>query len=428
MRHARWKSAAAKAAAAMTAAALLAAAPQPARAQFRNVGPGVADRTGTIARGGGDEVIFGGEFQSALELDVNGRQRPNSAYGNLFTESLLATYLLLPYGFVANGVFRLEQAPRDPDGTGSFFKDQTAWVDELNLTWSTQSLDVFGGKIHPRFGSAWDRGPGLFGTDFGREYELTEKIGVGARVWLSDFFSLYRTIGTHNLQVEFFQADRSALSYGAFTRRWAVSRTAIDPETGETIPVGSAFRWRNNRATGTPDNTDFAGGMVASLAGFGIPMPRGQAGYTLSYSQRQPGDDATLATRPATERAFTAGAFWTIPLPYRFTAAPFVEYARQYANAGGYGGNRSDWLTAGFDLRNTPWTVSYAFQQNGNKDPVEGNATRVEHSASVTYDLYFLVPAPILRPLSVTLGWRSLREAGVTQQGVGGLVGWSWKF
>lgn len=420
MRPIRWLAAAAF-------AALLPLAP--AQAQFRNVGPGVADRTGTITRGGGEDWLFGGEVQTSLEADYNGRQGPTRAYGNLFTESLLAAYLLAPQGFVVNGVFRLEQADRDPTGTGSVFRNQALWIDELNLQWSTRSLDIFGGKIHPRFGSAWDRGPGLYGTDFGREYELTEKLGVGARIWLSDFFDLYRHIGTHNLQVEVFKADRSALSNALFTPRWAQQTTAIDPDTGEVVAAGTRYRFRNGFFSGQPDNTNFAGGMVASLAGFGIPMPRGQAGYTLSYAQRLPGLDAVQAGVPATERSYTAGAFWTIPLPLRLTAAPFVEYARQYANAGGFAGNVSDWLTAGFDLRRAPWTFSYAFLQNGNTDAQAATrATRVQQTASVTYDLYFLVPAPILRPLSVTLGWRSLREAGTTQQGVGALMGWSWKF
>jgi len=414
----------------LAAAALAAMLPLvPAQAQFRNVGPGVADRTGTITRGGGEGFLFGGEIQTALEADFNGRQAGTKAYGNLFTESLLAAYLLMPYGFVVNGVFRLEQADRDPTGTGGVFRNQALWVDELNIQWSTRSLDIFGGKIHPRFGSAWDRGPGLFGTDFGREYELVEKLGVGARVWLSDFFDLYRTIGTHNLQVEVFTADRSPLSSSAFTPRWAQQTTAIDPETGEVVAAGTRYRFRNGFFSGQADNARFAGGLVASLAGFGIPMPRGQAGYTLSYSQREPGQDAVQAGAPATERAYTAGAFWTLPLPLRMTAAPFVEYARQYANAGGFTGNTSDWLTAGFDLRRAPWTFSYAFLQNGNRDAQAAvQATRVQQTASLTYDLYFLMPAPILRPLAVTVGWRALREGGNTQQGVGALVGWAWKF
>ncbi|HYZ33483.1 MAG TPA: hypothetical protein VE684_14530, partial [Crenalkalicoccus sp.] len=385
--------------------------PQLALAQMRNVGPGVADRTSTLTRGGGEDVIFGGEVQATTELDVNGSRRGLSGYGNLFTESLAAAYLLLPAGFAVNGVLRLEQSDRALDGSGSVFRDQTLWADELYLTWSWRQLDLFGGKIHPRFGSAWDRGPGLYGTDFGRDYELTEKLGVGARIWVSDLLGVTPRIGSHNLQVEVFEADRSFLSTSAISPRWAQPRMTTDPETGEPVTT-TAFRWQNRRTTGTPDNSDFAGGTVLSLAGFGIPMPRGLAGYTLSLAARRPGADAVASGRPGTERLLSIGAFWTIPLPLRLTAAPFAEYVLQ-DQAGGFRRASVDWLTAGFDLRRAPWTLSYAFLQNGNEDRAEGTRlTRVEHTASVTYDLYFVAPLPILRSAAVTLGWRRLREGG----------------
>lgn len=406
-------------------AALLLATP--ATAQMRNVGPGVADRTGTLTRGGGDDIIFGGEIQTTLELDVNGRRRASRAAGDAFTESLAAAYLLLPFGFALNGVLRLEQTDRAADGRGSLFRDQSLWADELYLTWSRGVVDLFGGKIHPRFGSAWDRGPGLYGTDFGREYELTEKLGVGARLWASDLLGLTRAIGSHNLQAEVFQADRSILSASGFNPRWAVTRAASDPETGEAV-TRTDWRWRNRRATGGPDNADFAGGAVVSLAGYGIPMPRGQAGYTASWSARRPGQDAVDAGRAGTERAFSLGAFWTIPLPQRLTGAPFVEYTRQ-DQAGGFREARREWLTAGFDLRRAPWTLSYAFLANRAEDRAEATrATRTQNTASLSYDLYFIVPWPILRSASVTAGWRRLREAGESANDFGGLLGWSWKF
>ena len=400
----------------------------PAGAQMRSVGPGVADRTTSLTRGGAeDEVVFGGEVQTTLELDVNGRRRDRRAAGDFFTESLAAAYLLLPYGFAVNGVLRLEQNDRGSDGRGSVFREQTLWADELYLIWSRGTVDLFGGQFHPRFGSAWDRGPGLYGTDFGREYELTEKIGVGARVWFSDLLGFTPRVGVHNLQAEFFEADRSVLSSSGFNGRWAQSRAEVDPETGEAT-TRTAFRWRNRRGVGGPDNSDFLGGTVLSLAGYGIPMPRGQAGYTLSYSARRPGQDATALGRAGTEQGFTAGGFWTLPLPRRLIAAPFVEYAR-LESAGAVRDRTSDWLTAGFDLRRAPWTLSYAFLTNGNHDRAEGTrGTRTQNTASVTYDLYFVAPIPILRSAIAVLGWRRLREAGVAANDFGGLLGWAWKF
>ena len=400
----------------------------PAVAQMRNVGPGVADRTNTVTRGGGeDDIIFGGEIQTSLELDANGRRRQQGSYGNLFTESLAGAYLLLPYGFAINGVLRLEQNGQENDGRGSVFRNQTLWADELYLTWSRGAVDLFGGKIHPRFGSAWDRGPGLYGTDYGREYEMTEKLGVGARVWLSDLLGISRWAGSHNLQMEVFEADRSILSSSAFSPRWAQQRTSIDPDSGEPVTT-TVLRWRNRYATGGADNSAFMGGMVASMAGYGIPMPRGLAGYTLSYGYRRPGQDAAQAGRGANEQSGTVGAFWTIPLPERVTAAPFVEYAIQ-DQAGGFSGRRSDWLTLGLDLRRAPFTLSYAFMGNHNTDKVEhSRAGRTEHSASLSYDLYFVAPHPLLRTASLTVGWRRPREEGVSTNDFGALLGWSWKF
>jgi hypothetical protein len=414
-------------AAALALAATLPLAP--AGAQMRSVGPGVADRTTGLTRGGEGDIVFGGEFQTSLELDVNGKRRGGRpANGDLFTESLGAAYLLLPYGFAVNGVLRLEQADRGTDGHGSVFREQTLWADELFLIWSRGTLDLFGGKIHPRFGSAWDRGPGLYGTDFGREYELTEKLGAGIRIWASDILGITQYTGTANLQAEFFEADRSLLSSSGFNPRWGQTTAAVDPETGEPT-TRTAFRWRNRRGgTGGADNTDFLGGTVVSLAGYGVPMPRGQAGYTLSYSARRPGQDANALGRAGTEQGFTAGGFWTVPLPRRTIGAPFVEYAR-LENANAVRDRTTDWLTAGFDLRRAPWTLSYAYMTNGSTDSAEGTrATRTQNTASVTYDLYFVAPVPILRSAIATVGRRRLREGGVAANDFGGLLGWAWKF
>jgi len=188
-----------------------------ARAQMRNVGPGVADRVSGETRGSlSNEIIIGGELAVTLETDRIGRRAMRAAYGDIYTESQLATYLLLPGGFSVNLVGRLEPADREPTGRGQFFRDQTAWIDEFFLSYTWRWLDLAGGKIHPRFGSAWDRGPGLYGTDFGERYELVEKLGVSARVWWSDLAGITRQWGSHNVLAEVFQADRSALSSGLF--------------------------------------------------------------------------------------------------------------------------------------------------------------------------------------------------------------------
>ena len=415
--------------AALCAATFLAAlsAADPALAQMRNVGPGVADRVTGETRGSlSNEVIIGGELAVTVETDAIGRRAMRSAYADTYTQSQLATYLLLPGGFTVNLVARLEPADREPTGRGQFFRDQTAWIDEFFLGYTWRWLDLAGGKIHPRFGSAWDRGPGLYGTDFGQRYELTEKLGVSARVWWSELAGITRQWGSHNLLAEVFQADRSALSSGLFARRFASSRNVTDPETGE-VTTRNFLRFQNSRRTGGADNADFGAGTVISAAGFGIPMPRGQAGYTVSYSSRRAGQDGVASGRAGTEDGFTAGGFWTFPLPMRMIGAPFVEYAR-LTTADGFRGRWRDYLTAGFDLRRAPWTFSYAYMNSSSRDREAGRGWAQQHTASVTYDLYFVAPLPILRTASVTAGWRRLREDGSSANDFGALVGWRLPF
>jgi len=203
-----------------------------------------------------------------------------------------------------------------------------------------------------------------------------------------------------------------------------------DPDTGE-VTTRSYLRFQNSRRAGGADNADFGAGTVISAAGFGIPMPRGQAGYTFSYSSRRAGQDGVASGRGGTEDGFTAGGFWTFPLPMRMIGVPFVEYAR-LTTADGFRGRSRDYLTAGFDLRRTPWTFSYAYMNNTSRDrPADGASGRgwaQQHTASLTYDLYFVVPVPILRTASLTAGWRNLREDGRSANDFGALVGWRLPF
>ena len=45
-------------------------------------------------------------------------------------------------------------------------------------------------EINPRFGAAWSRAPGLYGADYAGDYQLREKLGAGARIWMDEVFDL----------------------------------------------------------------------------------------------------------------------------------------------------------------------------------------------------------------------------------------------
>lgn len=400
----------------------MALAPAPATAQTRNIGPGIPDRPGIAWPRGGEEVFStGGALQTKLELDLFGRRpadgRSRSAFATGSTETLVAGWVLLPYGFAVHGVARMEPAPRGESSVNAGIRDHALWLDELYLAWSRGHVDVFGGRIHPRFGFAWDRGPGLFGTDFGKDYELREKLGVGARLWLSDLAGVSEAIGRHTLQVEAFQADTGTLSGSLFARRWTggvpVSATSgqDDPSTGRPAGAGRLF-WRNSRGFGGADNASGLAGTVVSLGGYDVPTPLGPLGYGLGWSRREAGEDAREAGRAAPELGFAAGLFLTVPLPVAdVVLVPLAEYVRR-TGAGGFRGRRAEWLTAGFALRRPPWTLAYAWMGSAEGEPGAGRDNRTQNTASLTYDLGSLAPQiEPLQGLSLTLGWRRPRNS-----------------
>ncbi|MBK1871484.1 hypothetical protein [Taklimakanibacter albus] len=102
----------------------------------------------------------------------------------------------------------------DPEpGEDRFFKDTGTYAEILQGQVEIGALTLFGGKIHPAFGRAWDVTPGLHGTDLAEDYELSERIGGGASL-------AFEALGLSNaLSFSAFTADRTILSESLFTNR-----------------------------------------------------------------------------------------------------------------------------------------------------------------------------------------------------------------
>lgn len=149
----------------------------------------------------------------------------------------------------------------DPDPfEDRFFEDHGGYVETLHLIVNLGQFTLLGGKINPAFGTAWDVTPGIYGTDFAEDYELTERIGVGGSYTFDG-----GDAGQHVLQTAVFFTDTSALSNSAFTRRGQLS-----------VADGGA--------SNTEDFSSFAialdGGEIASLPGFSyhVSFRHGEAG------------------------------------------------------------------------------------------------------------------------------------------------------
>ena len=99
-----------------------------------------------------------------------------------------------------------------------YFKDTGIYVHALNVQADVGNASFMAGKFHPNFGRAWDNTPGVFGTYFAEDYELTEMVGLsGAYTFAPD------GAGQHVLGGAIFFADTSFLSDSIFTRRGELS-------------------------------------------------------------------------------------------------------------------------------------------------------------------------------------------------------------
>ena len=116
---------------------------------------------------------------------------------------------------------------------------------ELYLQLDVDMLRVFAGKFEVDFGVAWDDAYGIYGSDLAEEYELTERIGVGAEVHLAD-----TAFGTHKLSGSVFFADTTFLS-------------------GNLINGNDRLR----RSDGGPGNTEYPSSFSLAAHGTGFILP-----------------------------------------------------------------------------------------------------------------------------------------------------------
>ena len=306
-------------------------------------------------------IVWGGVVKLSAQTDHTfDRSADHGSLTNTYSEPEVEWYANFGQHFSLNGLFKMEQV-RDPDSTG-WFQDEGLWTDQLYATVALDPVRIYVGKIHPRFGVAWDVAPGLYGTDLAEDYEIAEKIGFGAALDV-------RRFGLHTLAVEAFQADTSFLSNSV------INRPRIDDP--RLVRVGRARLSDGGIGnTGSPDN------YAVTLRGGGIPRLDG-----LSYNVGVATQRGSDVGGELDERSYVAGLQWEFPLTSRITVVPIFEWAR-VENQGG-ADLRADYYTAGaaFEL-GLGWSVSL----HTTLKPVEDNAvpdhrTDRMFGASIGYDL-----------------------------------------
>jgi hypothetical protein len=215
----------------------------------------------------------------------------------------------------------LEPAREPFPGEDRFFEAHGLYLEDLYLMYRRQlrgggptkiGFALWGGKFTPNFGIAWDAAPGICGTDFAEDYELSERMGFAAALTLSN-----AAIGEHTLAASTFVLDTSALA------GWVI-----------------AHRRKARRADGGPSNTGRLSSFHVALNGKDIPNLNGLSYHLAFVHQEIPGPVDENGLAAALGHSFERGGY---------TIEPLVEFVH-FWDADGVAGQRRAFLTTAIQI------------------------------------------------------------------------------
>lgn len=325
---------------------------------------------------------FSGEAVFELQLeDTYDADSSTEEQTTLFGRIEVAPELQLPAGFLVDGVIVFEPV-KGPDtpGDNSYFENEGVFVEEFKLNYEPNSLSLFAGKFNPAFGTAWDYGRGIWSEDFAEDYEITEKLGLGAAYTYETESS-----GAYTVSSSAFFADTSFLTDSTITHRERV-------------------RKEDGGASNTEDFSSFALALdVEEIAGIS------GLSYHTAYRYLAEGD----ADDNGSETGFVFGVGYLIPVSDVLEFDTLAEYTeisnfdgapedRQYAYASLIARIYSSWnLAVGYTARNIDQGSGkelrdYLWQISGGYDFGNG--------------------------LTAELGWRKAEEGGALRDIYGALL------
>ena len=213
-------------------------------------------------------------------------------------------------------------------GADRFFNGHGAYIDTLNVQLNlTENTSVLGGKFAPSFGTAWDVAPGIYGTDFAEDYELSEQLGFA----IGHNFGT-DSIGTILLTGNIFTADTTFMSNSVGAVRGRAEK--IDGGAGNTEEL--------NNYSVTLDLGD-----IKSVEGLSVH---------LGYRHLAKGVDSSNA-----ENGYVAGFVYETHLSEELSAALTGEFTH-LSHAGG-GADDQNFFTAGVSFGYGQWHLDVAGTQ-----------------------------------------------------------------
>lgn len=308
-------------------------------------------------------------------------------HNNLFFRTEVAPTLRLTDNIFIDGVAVWENIQnRDPDEHNTF-DNEGLFIEEIKLNYENGAWAAWAGKFNPGFGIAWDYGRGIWGEDFAEDYEITEKIGIGASYTLGT-----ETLGTHTLTASTFFADTTFLSGSISTKRDVLDRD-------------------DNAVSNTQDFSSF----VISLDGENLAGIENLY-YKLGYRHQAKGN-----ANPGghDERGYEITAGYTVPVSPHANVNALAEFAdiqnfeaepndRRYITASLITTINEHWnLTASYTNRNIDThgiedTTDHLLQFSGGYDFGQGTTAEI--------------------------GWRKTAESGVDTHIAGALIRHTFSF
>lgn len=321
----------------------------------------------------GGDIVVGGEVETHLQSEftsVSGQK----THVNLYDDTDLTLFANYRTWLSLNADIKLERNRNDNED--SYYPDRNAFLRSEGLTlrqlYTTlrplEGLSVYGGKIHPNFGSAYEQAPGNF-YNFGSDYEQDERIGLGAEYLLPwRFGPPLLGLSDVRVTVESFFLDTSVLSNSL------LSRPGLDDPTADRLR-------RYTRDQYGPSNTGSLDSWTASLRG-----GRAERGLAWQVSITR---EATDEPGGRTEFGQSIGASFDpngdgIPLGSRLGVTPFLEYTH-FTNFGGIAGLERHYAVGGLAFTYARWQLSAAAGLRKSS----GAATGTDHqeNVSLTYEV-----------------------------------------
>ena len=265
------------------------------------------------------------------------------------------------------------------------FEDIGLYMADLYVEFSDERFGARAGKLNPGFGVAWDKAPGVYGTDLAEDYETSERIGI-----VGDWHIASGANGSHTVSAATFFADTTFLSESAFRGR------------GDT-----------RRNDGGVSNTESFKSFLIALNGEKMPS-LGNLGYHLSFMHQAKG-----AGNTTDENSVAAAVFTSFDLGRGMTFDPLLEVVHR-AGLGGAADTDRLYLTLAGQLGWNGWNVAASWTERDTNNPTTANNTDSHFQLSAGYAFDF--------GLSIDVGWKVSEDAGTETRTLGALAAYKVEF